>query len=301
VAQYLLGRQPDDPRKPRVRLRALPGVTLTPPASRDWLSAVPGPWGFLANDRLGDCVAAAAGHHAQAINWYGQALNQGVSDADTITMYSAISGYNPTTGANDNGAMLSDGLAYWQKSGIGGNKIAAYAQISATDLDLIRNCIAVFGGVYTGFNCPQSALDQFDKGQPWSVVNRARIAGGHCVPIGGYGADYFECVTWGARQRMSVAFLQRYFDEFWVPIDLDWMRAAGTSPDGLDTATLNADYMALTGKPGPFVQVTPPVTPPVVDPPVTPPATDAVVLLTSLESQISVFLAAQQTPPHHGH
>lgn len=255
---------------------------------------------MLANDRLGCCVASGAGHHAQAVNWYGQALNQGVTDADTITMYSAISGYNPATGANDNGAMLSDGLAYWQRSGIGGNKIAAYAQINAQDLDLVRNCIAVFGGVYTGFNCPQSALDQFDKGQPWSVVNRARIAGGHCVPIGSYGADYFECVTWGARQRMSVAFLQRYFDEIWVPIDLDWMRSAGTSPDGLDTDTLNADFMALTGKPGPFVQVTPPPVDPPVDPPVTPPTDDkALALLVSIKQQIDAFQAAP-TPNVHG-
>lgn len=293
MPQYMLGRQPDDLRKPRVELRRLPGAKLTPPAAKDWQSAVPGPWGMLANDRLGCCVASAAGHAAQAVNWYGQNQNLGVTDADTITMYSAISGYNPSTGANDNGAMLSDGLAYWQKSGIGGNKIAAYAQLKATDLTLIRNCIAVFGLVYTGFNCPQSALDQFDKGQPWTVVNRSRIAGGHCVPIGAYTATTFEAVTWGARQSMSVDFFQRFFDEIWVPIDLDWMRAAGTSPDGLDTNTLNADFMALTGKPGPFIQVTPPI-----DPPVDPPAGDAVALLTSIEQQISTFLAP--TPNVHG-
>jgi len=284
---YALGRVPDDPRKPRVKLRALPGVTLTPPTSADWLSAVPGPWGTLANDRLGDCVAAGAGHHAQAINWYGQNLNAGVTDADTITMYSAISGYNPITGANDNGAMLSDGLAYWQKTGIGGNKIAAYAQLKATDLALIRNCIAVFGGVYTGFNCPSSALDQFDKGQPWTVVRRTSIAGGHCVPIGGYDATSFTAVTWGKVQKMDVAFYQRYFDEVWVPIDLDWMRTVGTSPAGLDTDTLNADYMALTGNPGPFQQVTPVDPPPVV----TPPSTDAD---ATLATAARAWLSAKQ-------
>jgi hypothetical protein len=205
-------------------------------------------------------------------------------------MYSAISGYDPKTGRNDNGATLQDALGYWHNNGLGGNKIAAYAQIDHTNLDLIRNCIAVFGSVYTGFNVPSSAMDQFDTGQPWTVVTRSRIEGGHCVPLMAYDSTSFTCVTWAKTQKLDLAFLGRYFDEIWVPIDLDWLTAAGTSPAGLDTSALNADYTALTGQPGPFQQVTP-VPPVVVPPPVTPPAGDATALLGSLRDQINTFLA----------
>src|SRR6185312_11708299 len=77
----------------------------------------------------------------------------------------------------------------------------------------------------------------------------------------------FSCVTWGQTQKMTVEFYLRFFDEVWVPIDLDWLRATGTSPAGLDIATLNSDFEILTGQPGPFP---PMVAPPPPDPPVPP-------------------------------
>jgi hypothetical protein len=98
----------------------------------------------------------------------------------------------------------------------------------------------------------EAAMDELDRGRPWTSWQRSRVLGGHCVPLGAYDQDSFTCVTWGQTQSMSVEFYRRYFDEVVVPIDLDWMSANGTSPAGLDIATLNADYEALTGNPGPF-------------------------------------------------
>lgn len=253
------GRQPNDPDQPRITLRALRGATIVPPTSVDWLSTVTS-WPMLGNDTCGDCVEAAAGHVAQAVNWYGQKRNAPVATGDAVGMYSAITGYDPKTGNNDNGTTLQEGLTYWRQNGIGGNKIAAFAQLDATNIPLIQSCIAIFGAVYTGFNFPASAMTQFNAGKPWTVV-RSQIEGGHCVPLGAYDPTGFTCVTWGQTQKMDLKFFRTYFDEVWVPIDLDWLEAVGTSPAGLDTATLNADFMALTGQPGPFPMVTPPPTP----------------------------------------
>jgi hypothetical protein len=218
---------------------------------------------MLSNDLVGDCTAAAAGHVAQAVNWYGQAKDAPVTDADAIDMYSAISGYDPRRPSTDVGATLLDACDYWRKVGIGGNKIAAFAEIDPSDLDLVRYCIATFGTVYCGMSFPSSGFDQLDAGKPWKVVKRSAIEGGHCVPIGAYDDDTFTCTTWGQVQAMDLDFYERYFDEIVVPVDLDWMRAVGTSPSGLDTAALNADYESLTGDPGPFPIV---VTPPPVNP-----------------------------------
>ncbi|MFF4026991.1 hypothetical protein ACFYY5_29500 [Nocardia elegans] len=225
------------------------------------------------NDQIGDCTGAGAGHFAQAINWYGQHKDAPVSDADVLAFYEAISGYQPGKSATDVGATLQDALKQWHQVGIGGNKIAAYAQIKASDLATIRACISLFGGVYVGMNFPASAMDQFNKGQEWTVVSRSRIEGGHCITLGTYDSTSFAGVTWGAVQKMTVDFVQRYIDEFWVPIDLDWLTAQGVSPAAIDGATLNADYQALTGQPGPFPVITPAPTP---NPAPTPaPATNA--------------------------
>lgn len=257
MTSYALGRQPADPTKPKLRLRRSPVEAVAAPPACDWLSQVP-QWGMLANDSVGDCTAAAAGHVAMAVDKYGQGRDLTLTDADALTMYEAVSGYNPADPSTDVGATLQDALDFWRKVGIAGNRIAAFAFVDAQDLDLVRACIATFGAVYTGFNVPASAMDQFNRGQPWALAGRSRILGGHCVPIGAYDTAGFTCVTWGRPQGMSVAFFRRYFDEVAVPIDLDWMRANGTSPAGLDVAGLNADFTALTGQPGPFPNVAPP-------------------------------------------
>lgn len=254
---YALGRQPLDPTKPKLRLRRAPGERPTPPPSCDWLSQVRA-WGMLRNDSVGDCTAAGAAHVAMAVDKYGQDRDLVISDDDVLAMYRAISGYDPANPATDVGATLQDACDYWHTSGVAGNTIAAFAWVDTQDLELVRACIATFGTVYTGFAFPASAMTQFSRGQTWTVVPRSRIDGGHCVPIGAYDADTFTCVTWGKAQKMDVGFFRRYFDEVVCVIDLDWMRANGTSPAGFDVARLNADFEALTGKPGPFPAWVPP-------------------------------------------
>ena len=273
-ARKMLGRQPDDRSIPRVKLSLLPGATLTPPASANWSSAVPGSsWGMLGNDQVGDCVAAAAFHSQQMWEYDAQNVTTGFTTAQVLTMYSAISGYTPSNPNSDVGATLISGLQYWTKVGVNGYKLAAYAQIDGTNTALLRNCIALFGVVYAGLNVPASAMSQFDAGQPWAVVARSPIDGGHCVPLVGYDSATYTCVTWAKTQPMTAAFHTRYFDEWWVPISADWESKTGLTPSGLDGATANADYQALTGtNASPFPVVTP--TPPPIPTP-TPTSADA--------------------------
>lgn len=264
MTEYAFGRLPADPTKPKLRLWRSAVEQVTPPASADWLSQVH-TWGVLGNDRVGDCTAAGAGHVAMAVDWYGQGRDTVITDADALAMYEAISGYVPGRPETDVGATLQDALDYWRRVGIAGNTIAAFAFVDAQDIELVRACIATFGAAYAGLNVPATAMAQFNAGKPWTLAGRSRILGGHCVPLGAYDATGFWCVTWGRVQRVDLGFYRRFFDEVAVPIDLDWLRASGTSPAGLDVAQLNADFTALTGQPGPFVDVTPPPAPPASD------------------------------------
>lgn len=260
-ATYRLGRQPNDPRKPRLRLDEYQVTPPAPPASADWVSQIK-TWPMSMNDQIGDCTAAGAGHIAQLVNWYGRGQDAPVSDTDILAMYEAISGYRPGHPNTDVGATLQDALGYWRTTGVGGNTIAAFAQLDPRNLDLVRDCINLFGAVYTGLNVPKSAMDQTNAGQPWAIVPGSPILGGHCVPLAAYDQNSFTAVTWGQTQVVELAFYERYFDEVWVAIDLDWAAATGYSPQHLNTDTLNADFQALTGQPGPFpVQPAPQPTP----------------------------------------
>jgi hypothetical protein len=255
--QFKAGRLPHDPRPPRVRLRRLAGATLTPPPQSDWGCDQ---MNYMAlNDQIGCCTIASKDHQISGQQWYGQSQSVVIPDAETLKAYSAISGYDPATGRNDNGATMQASLDYWRKVGIAGYKIEAFAQIDPRDLDMIRVCIDSFGAVDTGMWFPDFAMDQFDNGQVWDLrgIRRYRNDGGHCVPLIGYGRDYLDCWTWGRRQRMTIEFFQRFFDEVWAVADRNWQRPDGTVPNGIDGARANAEFQALTGEQGPFVEAPP--------------------------------------------
>lgn len=253
-----LGRYPNDPTKPRLKLQ--PTAQISPPASADWSRNISN-FGMLLNDKLGCCVAAGAFHAQQLFEFDAQEVATAFTDDQCLAMYEAISGYQPGHPATDVGATLQSGLSYWRKTGLGPYKLDAFAQIDHTNLDLVRNCIALFGVVYAGFNVPASAMQQFAAGQPWTLVVNSPIQGGHCVPLTAYDPQSFSCITWARTQRMAVPFLQRFFDEMWVPVDADWMGKNGKTPSGLDTATANADFQALTGSSAAPFPVAPAPTP----------------------------------------
>jgi hypothetical protein len=246
------------------------------PQRVDYLSRV-GNWPMYLNDSIGDCTCAGAGHVIEAESTYGQGSTVAVGDHDVLTAYEAVSGYNPTTGQNDNGARMQDVLSYWRKTGIAGHRILAFAQVDASNVSLLGTALATFGALYVGINFPGSAMTQFNQGKPWDVVPGATIEGGHAIHVGSYdpaGAVGWQLVTWGAVQGMTQAFWDRYVEEAWIVITPEWLNANGTSPGGLDLYGLGQDLSALTGEPNPFPPPVTPVPPP-VSPPVPPPGNPA--------------------------
>lgn len=256
-----LGRLPNDPDKPRLKLEMEKGTLPLPPPTQDWYS-VPFEWGVAVNDKLGCCTISCAAHMAMQSQWYGQDRKIYIPDAEIIRAYSAVTGYQPGVESTDQGAVIQDVLNFWRTIGVGGYKIEAFAQLDATNIDLVKLCVSIFGSVNIGMNFPSSAMDQFDTGATWTPVAHARSEGGHCVCVVGYDATTFTCVTWGRAQKMDLAFWKKYVvpeKDVWVAIDTDWLRKVGTSPAGLDVVTLNADYLSITGAsgPGPFSSVAP--------------------------------------------
>lgn len=264
------GRLPAQPARPALRFGAYSAQIPAPPASSDWLTAVPaGDWGMLANDQVGDCTCAGVGHKRIGDVYVNQGAVLKVTDQDALALYSAVTGYNPADPSTDQGAVCQDVLAYWQKNGFLGEKIVAYAKVDLSNQTQVKQAIATFGQVYCGFNFPSSAMDQFNAGQPWDVVKGAQIEGGHCVTIGAFDGTGLECVTWGAVQRLTWAFFKKYFDEAWIIVSSDQIDPkSGKDFAGFDFYTLGEDFAAITGRPNPIPQPQP--TPSPVPPQPTP-------------------------------
>lgn len=296
------GRLPGDPDKPRMRFAAftVKGAVPPPPPSVDWVSKVT-IWPMYGNDKAGDCTFATTGHMEEVWSTYGQGKTLTLSEAAVIGGYSALTGYDPKTGANDNGAVIQDVLNYWRKTGIGPSKILAFASVDHTDVEECKQAAAMFGGIYLGINFPASAMDQFNAGQPWTPVAGSKIEGGHAINAAAYdtASATWKVITWGAVQEMSQAFFDKYVDEAWVIISKDFFDANGQAPTGVDMAALGEQFTALTGEPSPFPAPTPgpaPAPTPTPAPEPTPEPTPTPGVDAQLKAGLSRFLKTKTVP-----
>jgi hypothetical protein len=241
MANRMLGKLPPVHRPGAMQLAAyLPAKRIPVPAIVDNHSCV-SDWGMMKNDELGDCTCAAAGHAVQA--WTAKNGREIViADDEILKAYEAVSGYDPATGANDNGAVEADVLDYWMNTGFNGHKLDSYAVIETRSRYQMQLAMYLFGDAYTGIALPLSAQEQ----KVWSVVHGYEAEfgswGGHAVPVLGYDDNSLTCITWGAPLRMTWAFQRRYMDEAYAPLSIDWVdEVSKAAPNGLLWDDLKAD------------------------------------------------------------
>lgn len=236
-----------DPRTLQLANYLKPKALPPAPLQANWTGTV-SQWPMMANDRIGDCTCAAAGHLIE--EWTSNAGKPVVPpDSAIIAAYSKITGYNPKTGANDNGANELDVLNYWRQSGIGGHKIDAYTALEPGNHEHVKDSVYLFGGCYIGLGLPLSAQNQ----DVWSVPPGGAVGqgapgswGGHAVPVVEYDARGLTVVTWGALKVMTWSFWDTYCDEAYGVISLDWIAKNQQAPSGLDLTALLADLKEVT-------------------------------------------------------
>lgn len=237
------GVLPADPSRPALLLAAILHRHLPPPPDEfDGLSAVPADaWGMLGNDLLGDCTCAGVGHmrianvHAST----GQVLS--VSTEATVAFYENF-GYRPGDPNSDQGAYCQKVLETWHRKGFLGEKITAFAKVDFRNRTEVKQAISTLGPLYIGLSLPQSAEDQTNAGEDWTLVPDSPDLGGHCVIVGSYDADGLTCVTWGRTQRMSWEFFEAKSQEAYTGFGGDNVSAT------VNVAALQSEYTALTGR-----------------------------------------------------
>lgn len=196
----------------------------------------------------GDCVFAGACH--ETMLWTREGGQPATfTGANAIAAYSKVTGYNPKTGANDNGTDVRTALKFRQKTGIQDSsgvthKIGAFLAIEPGNFTHVLQALYLFGAVGLGIQFPSSAMDQFNANEPWAVTKGSSIEGGHYIPLVA-SRSTLECVTWGRTQLMTTAFFSKYCDEAYAILSPEMLHA-GMSPEGFDLAQLQAD-LALVG------------------------------------------------------
>ncbi|WP_141692888.1 hypothetical protein [Leifsonia xyli] len=206
---------------------------------------------MFANDRIGDCVCAGAGH--ETLLWNRESGRKvEITDKQVISMYSDITGYDPKDPSTDQGTTVADAASWRRKKGLEDatgkrHRIAAYTSISPSNKTEHMQSIWLFSAVGIGFDVPRSAMVQFQNNEPWEVVqgSQPEIVGGHYVAAVGYDTKYLYVITWGKIQKMSWDFLEKYNDESFTYLSKEFLDKKGKNPEGFDLEALKLDLSRL--------------------------------------------------------
>lgn len=207
-------------------------------------------WGMLGNDRVGDCVWAGSDH--EVMLWNKEAgVEVNFTDQNTLSDYSAVTGYNPNDPNSDQGTDVHQALDYRRATGTVDeagkrHKIAAYVSITPGHWEHVLEATYLFSVVGIGFEVPSYAMQQFDEGKSWHLMRgKPSIEGGHYVPVVGRSHEGLLVVTWGRVQVMTKGFFERFCDEAYGILSPEMFKN-GESLDGFDFEHLSADLNKLS-------------------------------------------------------
>lgn len=226
----MLGKLPKKEDSRTLQFRAVLKAAPPAPPAYDFDAAHLGiPTPMFGNDRYGDCVIAGRAHQTLRFELIDEGKIISITDKEVEEEYFK------ETGGPDSGLVVLDSLKLWRNEGwtAGGDndKIKAFAEIDPKDHEGIRAAIYADIGCGMGFLVTQAAMDQFNAGEKWDVVkgDDGGELGGHYVHCPAYNEIGPICVTWGQRQQMTWAFVDKYADEFYAIIDQ--LDGPGPNPD----------------------------------------------------------------------
>jgi len=144
-----------------------------------------------------------------------------------ITDKEVLKEYFKETGGADSGLVVLDSLNLWRQKGwkVGKHsyKIKAFAEVNFANKQQVRQAIYSDVGIGLGVQLPTAAQDQIQSGQPWDVTSGPDAVpgswGGHYIFVPGYTPAGPVCVTWGRKQQMTWAWLNKYCDEAYAIFD----------------------------------------------------------------------------------
>jgi hypothetical protein len=209
--------------------------------------------GPLGNDQYGCCVFAGAANEELMWCAEGETCTARFDPQVVLAAYAAVTGFNPDDPSTDQGTDPVAAAKWRQQTGFtdaDGNvhKIEAYLEIDQDDIAMIRIATWLFGAVGCGIQFPGSAMLQFQKGKPWTVVKGSAIEGGHYIPIVGDDGTDLLCRTWGQNQRVAKSFLKKECMTALVYLTPEAInRQTQRSPEGFAYEELKQELKRLQG------------------------------------------------------
>ncbi len=260
-ARVRFGRRRPVARGPRLKLSNYLRAPLPPaPPTADYSpDGQPALSNIYLNDQLGDCVIAGA-YHVVATETGNAGRLFTANNDQIIKDYSAIGGYNPADPSTDQGCDEPTALNYWQQNGFAnGTRPLGWISVDATNTDELRSALFLFENLYFGAELPDAWVNPMPSasGFVWDGAGPPVPENGHCVIGVGYTSSGVTIDSWGLLGTLTWEALSKYFTPSangaaYVLLTPDQLAAGQTrAPNGLDWASLTADFDAIGGHASP--------------------------------------------------
>lgn len=191
------------------------------------------PLGLWGNDEWGDCVAVGKANNLVRLQRLDTHSTVPVGTGMVLDYYKSKTGAKEPGDDHDTGMEVIVSLRDWRagwKLPVGRTgatyAIDAFGLLSPNDHEMQTAAAFLLGGIQFGLSLPLSAADQIRRGQEWDAngqsVNTSDEPGswgGHLVYAKKFDSGGFWCITWGQEQYMTNAFIAKYADEVWAPVD----------------------------------------------------------------------------------
>lgn len=245
------GLKPNDPSKPRLKLRTVGAVREVPahPLASEMFTGVL--LGMDYNDRFGTCVPTGLDNFIRMVSVLLTGSQESQSIETIVRWYrSQNPNFNPDIpgGVQDEGMVIQDFLAYLVKQGV----ILGFAEIDVHDDEMLKAANYLAMGPVNGAELAEAQVSwQYEQGV-WDVTS-SPVVGGHCFVTGAYSAGEREedCATWAKRVGMTARFLDAQRSEAWAVLLPMHLRHPGFRA-AFDLAAWARAYEEITGRPAPF-------------------------------------------------
>lgn len=202
----------------------------------------------LHNDAHGNCVyAGMANGTMQVAQRVGRAL---IITGDEVDAAYADTGFDPVTGAGDNGTDPTQALTDWTRKDIFGTRCDAFCVVDHTSRDEVLLALFLGGWLLGTYGLPISAQNQVDaNGNPdWRVDPQRESENG----VGSWGyhamaehaARLAQGTTWGLNAHWDDPWRSRYCSVLHLALLRDWQMPNGRAPNGFEYQALLSDARA---------------------------------------------------------
>ena len=135
-----LGKKPYEPDARSLKLSKYLATDLPTPPKIFGYGTLFTDWGYLGNDKYGDCVFAGGGHEQMVWDTLRKGPGVKITTKNALSDYSAVTGFDPSDPNTDQGTYVIDAMKYRKATGLVDasgkrHKIAAYVEIDPTNWD----------------------------------------------------------------------------------------------------------------------------------------------------------------------